>query len=127
MNGLYRYSFLHLSLFIGALILSNVWVFLILSFLVGWIPRLRVNFFYYLILSVLAFVVALFIKPIPEFINQSISDIMELNTVSLWLIIALVSCLTMTILAKAGNAALLIISPAKVATETEENEEDFID
>lgn len=127
MNGLYRYSFLHLSLFIGALILSNVWVFLILSFLVGWIPRLRVNFFYYLILSVLAFVVALFIKPIPEFINQSISDIMELNTVSLWLIIALVSCLTMTILAKAGNAALLIISPAKVATEAEENEEDFID
>lgn len=127
MNGLYRYSFLHLSLFIGALILSNVWVFLLLSFLAGWIPRLRVNFFYYLILSALAFVVALFIKPIPEFINQSISDIMELNTISLWLIIALVSCITMTILAKAGNAALLLISPAKIVKEKEENDEDFID
>ncbi len=127
MNGLYRFSFLHLSFFIGALILSNTWVFLGLSFLAGLVPRMRINFFYYLILSVLAFVVALFIQPIPEFINQSFSDIMELNSVSLWLIIAMVSCLTMTLLAKAGNALLLIVSPIKTAEPKEDEEDEYID
>ncbi|WP_421752813.1 hypothetical protein [Croceimicrobium sp.] len=126
MKGLLRFSFLHLSLFIGALILSDLWVFLGLSFLVGWVPRMRINFFYYLLLSVLAFVVALFINPIPDFINQSVSDIMKLESVSLWLIIALVSVLTMSLMAKAANALLLIFSPAS-KPETEEEEEDFID
>lgn len=127
MNGLYRFSFLHLSFFIGALILSNTWVFLALSFLAGLVPRLRVNFFYYLILSILAFVVALFIQPIPEFINESFSSIMELNSISLWLVIAIVSCLTMTLLAKAGNALLLIISPVKVVATEKADDDDFID
>ncbi len=126
MKGLYRFSFLHLSLFIGALILSNQWLFLGLSFLAGLVPKLRVNFFYYLLLAIIAFVVALFINPIPEFINESISAIIELNTISLWIIIAIVSTLTMTLLAKSANALLLILSPIKVV-EPEEDEEEYID
>jgi len=126
MKGLLRFSFLHLSLFIGALILSDLWVFIGLSFLAGWVPRMRINFFYYLLLATLAFVVALFINPIPDFINQSVSDIMKLDSISLWLIIALVSVLTMSLMAKAANALLLIFSPAPKA-EKEEEEEDFID
>jgi len=129
MKGLYRFTFLHLSFFIGALILSNVWVFIALSFLAGLVPRLRINFFYYLLLAILAFVVALFIKSVPQFINQSISNIMELESVSLWVVIAIVSTLTMTILAKAGNALLMIISPApeKAPEGDEEDEEEYID
>lgn len=130
MKGLYRFSFLHLSLFIGALILSNMWLFLGLSFLAGVVPRMRINFFYYLLLAVLAFVVALFINPIPEFINESFTSILKLDGLSFWLVIAVVSVITMTILAKAGNALLLIVTPNKAPVEKgedEEYEEDYID
>jgi len=127
MKGLYRFSFLHLSLFIGALILSDMWLFLGLSFLAGLVPRMRINFFYYLLLAVLAFVVALFINQIPEFINESVGTIIKLNSLSLWMVIALVSTLTMTFLAKAGNALLLIFSPKPEPVVETEGEADFIE
>lgn len=127
MKGLYRFSFLHLSLFIGALILSNLWLFFGLSFLAGLLPRLRINFFYYLILAALAFVVALFINPIPQFIDESISAIMKLDSLSLWVIIAMVSVLTMTIMAKAGNGLLLSISPLRNTGMKIKDDENFID
>ncbi|MGB0978282.1 MAG: hypothetical protein ACPGVV_02750 [Croceimicrobium sp.] len=128
MKGLYRFSILHLALFIGALILSNMWLFLGLSFAAGLLPRLRVNFFYYLLLAVLAFVIALFIQPIPQFVNESIGSIMGLESISLWLVIAVVSTLTMTFLAKAANALLLIIRPIKSPEKMlGEEAEDFVE
>ncbi len=127
MKGLYRFSFLHLSLFIGALILQDMWLFLGFSFLAGLVPRLRINFFYYLLLAVVAFVVALFINPIPEFINESVGTIIKLESLSLWLVIALVSTLTMTLLAKAGNALLLIFSPKPKVLAEANTEADYIE
>jgi hypothetical protein len=130
MKGLYRFSFLHLSFFIGALILSNMWVFVGLSFLAGFIPKLHINFFYYLLLAILAFAIALFINPIPEFINDSLGDIMKLNGISLWVVIGAVTVLTMSLLAKSANAIVLLISPlinSATSKKDDDDDDDYID
>lgn len=125
MKKVFRYSFLHLSFFIGALILDNFWVFLGLSFLAGLVPKFRINFFYYLLLSLIAFVVALFMQPIPTELSDKISDIIGLHSVSLWLVIMLVSMISMSLLAKSANAINLLITPAKKAAKAEEEDDGF--
>ncbi len=125
MKKVFRYSFLHLSFFIGALILDNFWVFLGLSFLAGLVPKFKINFFYYLLLSLIAFVVALFMQPIPTELSDKISDIIGLHSVSLWLVIMLVSMLSMSLLAKSANAINLLITPVKKAAKAEEEDDGF--
>lgn len=125
MKKVLQFSFLHLSLFIGALILENLWVFLALSFLSGLVPKVRVNFFYYLLISLIAFVVALFMQPIPTELTDKVNQILELQSLPLWFLIMLVSMLSMSLLAKAANAILLAISPAKAKDTDVEDDDGF--
>ncbi len=121
MKKVARFSFLHLSFFIGALILDNMWAFLALSFLAGLVPKYKVNFFYYLLLSLIAFVVALFMQPIPTELSGRIDDILGLQDLPLWSIIILVSMLSMSLLAKSANAILLALSPQQKPKEEEDD------
>lgn len=126
MKKVFRFSFLHLTFFIGALILDNLWLFLGLSFLAGFVPRLKVNFFYYLLLSLIAFTVALFMKPIPTELSEKVDSILEMQSFPLWAIIMLVSMLSMSLLAKSANALILATAPSvkDVAEDEEEDDDD---
>lgn len=125
MKKVLRFSFLHLSFFIGALILDNLWAFLLLSFLSGLVPKLRINFFYYLGLSLLALIVALFMQPIPIELSRRVDDILGLHSFPLWGIIVIVTILSMSLLAKASNALLLVLSPAAKTEEAEDEDDGF--
>ncbi len=124
MKKVVRFSFLHLSFFIGALILDNFWIFLALPFLAGLVPKLKVNFFYYLLLSLLAFVVALFMQPIPSELSTKVNDILGWNSVSLWLVIMLVSMISMSLLAKTANILLLNLTAISPKPKKEEEDDD---
>lgn len=108
MKGKYRFSFLHFSLLAGALILQNQWIFFGFAILVGIFPRVRYSFGYYLLLSILAMALALILNPIPAALNESFGEIMGIPDFPFWLIVAIVSVLTLSFIATGINHLLAI-------------------
>ena len=63
MKSQYRYSFLHFSLFVGALILENGLIFFAFAIASGLVPRFKYRFGYYSFIAALAMILAFFLNP----------------------------------------------------------------
>tara|TARA_R110002050_G_scaffold34445_1_gene86993 strand:+ start:2149 stop:2571 length:423 start_codon:yes stop_codon:yes gene_type:complete len=123
MKSQYRYSFLHFSLFVGALILENGLIFFAFAIASGLVPRFKYRFGYYTFIAALAMVLAFFLNPNYQPLLKIFNQVLELRTISLSTLIAIVSTLTLGLLARASNELLFIIAPPKV--KTVDDEEDF--
>lgn len=123
MKSQYRYSFLHFSLFVGASILENQLIFFAFAVAAGLVPKFKYRFGYYTFLAILAMIVAFLVQPNYGPLIDVLDQVLALRTISLNLVIALVSALTLGLVARASSELFLIIRPPKVKKE----EEDYID
>jgi len=119
MKSQYRYSFLHFSLFVGALILENQLIFFSFALAAGLVPKIKYRFGYYTFLAGLAMILTFLIKPNYDPLLQVFDQILELRNISISYVIGLVSILTLGILARASNELLFILSPPKMSKAEE--------
>lgn len=129
MKSQYRYSFLHFSLFVGALILENGLLFFAFAIVAGLVPRFKYRFGYYTFIAALAMILAFFLNPNYQPLLEMFNQVLELRNISLSTLIAIVSTLTLGLLARASNELLFLIASPKVKTVDDEEEfnEDFDD
>lgn len=97
---------LHLSLFFGALIFESLPSLLAFAALAGFFPRRRHSFGYYLLPALPAYVLALVLQPPSTALQARLEALLGLGPVPLWLIIGLVTLITLALTAKAINALL---------------------
>tara|TARA_R110002050_G_scaffold299737_2_gene466208 strand:- start:468 stop:890 length:423 start_codon:yes stop_codon:yes gene_type:complete len=124
MKSQYRYSFLHFSLLVGALILENGLLFFAFAIVAGLVPRFKYRFGYYTFIAALAMILAFFLNPNYQPLLKLFNQVLELRNISLSTIIAVISTLTLGLVARASNELLLIITPPKLETEEEQHDED---
>ena len=117
MKSQYRYSFLHFSLFVGALILENEFLFFAFAIAAGLVPKLKYRFGYYTLVASLAMLAAFLLNPSYEPLLNVFDQVLELRNISLSSLIAIISTLTLGLLARASNELLFILSPHKLSLE----------
>jgi len=119
MKSQYRYSFLHFSLFVGALILENELLFFAFAIAAGLVPKLKYRFGYYTLVAALAMLAAFLLNPNYAPLLKVFDQVLGLRSISLSTLIAIISSLTLGLLARASNELLLILSPHKLSLEEE--------
>jgi len=124
MKSQYRYSFLHFSLFVGALILESELLFFAFAIAAGLVPKLKYRFGYYTLVAALAMLAAFLLNPSYEPLLKVFDQILELRNISLSSLIAIISTLTLGLIARASNELLLILSPHKLSLEEERDFDD---
>lgn len=129
MKNQIRYSFLHFSLFVGALILESELLFFAFAIAVGLVPKLKYRFGYYTLIAALAMLAAFLLNPSYEPLLKVFNQILELRNISLSSLIAIITTLTLGLLARASNELLFIFSPRKLSLAEEndvEEDEDIL-
>jgi hypothetical protein len=107
MDKKYRYFMLHLAFYFGGLISGSALILLAMSALAGLFPRVKQGFIYYFLLAVAALGLAMWLHPPQAELMQRLSEVMGLGPVPFWLVVALVSALTMVFTALAVNRVAL--------------------
>lgn len=106
-NNRYIFFLLHVALFVGALAFSELYLFFVFAALAGIIPRKRKNFGYYFLASLLAMAITLVLH-IPETdLNKRLAALLGTAPVPFWVIVGMVTCLTLSITATAINSITL--------------------
>ena len=129
MKNQYRYSFLHFSLFVGALILESELIFFAFAIAVGLVPKIKYRFGYYTLIATFAMITAFLLNPNYLPLVRLFDQVLELRSISLSSVIAIISTLTLGLLARASNELLFILAPSKLSLEEEsdlDEDEDFL-
>jgi uncharacterized membrane protein len=121
MKSQYRYSFLHFSLFVGALILENQLIFFAFAVAAGLVPKFKYRFGYYTFLASLALIGAFLIQPNYGPLIDVFDKVLELRTISLNYLIAIISALTLGLVSRASNELFFLIAPPKITKEEDDD------
>lgn len=101
------YLLMHTLLFAAALAFLELYLFFVLAALAGLVPRKRKNFGYYFLASLLAMAAVLLLKmPEPD-LSKRLTALMGTSPVPFWAVVGLISCLTLSITARAINSISL--------------------
>jgi hypothetical protein len=107
MTKKYRFFLLHIALYFGALFTADYLIFLAFSAVVGVFPRYKLGFWYYLICAVLAMGITLYLNFPPPQLMANLSTLLGLGPVPFWLVVGLITNLTMVFISLALNRLLL--------------------
>jgi len=103
----YRFALLHLAFFFGGLISGSTLLFLALSALCGFFPRIKQGFGYYLLLAVLALVLVYFLNPPEAALLTRLEELLGLEAIPFSAVVGMVTALTMVFTALALNRLVL--------------------